>query len=167
MATTDWVGLRPGRLFRMELTSERTYARILGTRSSGTCDWAADFPEAYVAGVSTSPWRETLGVYVDAHRGFQVNGKLIKKDKLEEKLKEELGERMVWTVYVEADRDSVFEDTVFAMDTIQGLGAKVVWITPRMREEWGSEAADHQEKREAEGSERREKDEAPADPYRQ
>jgi hypothetical protein len=27
-------------------------------------------------------------------------------------------------------------DTVYAIDTIQGLGAKVLWITPRMRAEW-------------------------------
>ncbi len=73
---------------------------------------------------------------MDAHRGFHVNGKLIKPETLQQKLREELGRRIVWTVYVEADGDSVFEDTVHVMDTIQGLGADVFWITPRMREEW-------------------------------
>jgi biopolymer transport protein ExbD len=43
---------------------------------------------------------------------------------------------MVWTVYLEADADCLFMDVVHAMDTIQGLGAKLVWITPKTREEW-------------------------------
>ena len=59
--------------------------------------------------------------------------------KKEQKLREELGRRIVWTMYVEGDGDSVFEDTVFAMDAIQGLGGKVVWITAMMREEWNAE----------------------------
>ncbi len=42
-------------------------------------------------------------------------------------------------MYVEGDGDSVFEDTVFVMDAIQGLGGKVVWITPMMREEWNAD----------------------------
>jgi hypothetical protein len=27
-------------------------------------------------------------------------------------------------------------DDIYAMDTIEGCGAKLVWITPKMREEW-------------------------------
>jgi len=42
-------------------------------------------------------------------------------------------------VYVEADADTRFMDTVYAIDTIQGLGGKVVWITPRTRAEWDEE----------------------------
>ena len=95
-----------------------------------------DFPKHYAATGGKSPWPETVGVYVDALRRFHLNGELTKPENLEQKLKEELNRRIVWTVYVEADRDSVFEDTVHVMDTIQGLGAKVFWITPRMREEW-------------------------------
>jgi biopolymer transport protein ExbD len=95
-----------------------------------------DFPKHYAGTGGKSPWPETLGVSVDAHRGFHVNAELIKPENLQQKLREELGRRIVWTVYVEADRDSVFEDTVHVMDTIQGLGVKVFWITPRMREEW-------------------------------
>jgi biopolymer transport protein ExbD len=94
-----------------------------------------DFPKHYAATGSKSPWPETLAVYVDAHRRFHVNGELTKPENLEQKLREELGRRIVWTVYVEGDGDPVFEDTVFAMDAVQGLGGKVVWITPMMREE--------------------------------
>jgi biopolymer transport protein ExbD len=97
-----------------------------------------DFPKHYAA-TGKSPWPETLGVYVDAHRRFHVNGELTKPENLEQKLREELGRRIVWTVYVEGDGDSVFEDTVFAMDAVQGLGGKVVWITPMMRKEWTAE----------------------------
>jgi hypothetical protein len=27
-------------------------------------------------------------------------------------------------------------DDIYAMDTIQGCGAKLIWITPKLREEW-------------------------------
>ena len=42
---------------------------------------------------------------------------------------------MVWTVYFEADQDTLNMNAIYAMDTIQGLGAKLVWITPKVREE--------------------------------
>lgn len=82
-----------------------------------------------------SPWRETLGVYVDSQRRFLVNGQLIPRDQLRAKLQEELGKRAVWVVYLEADNDSLYMDAIYAMDSIQGLGAKLIWITPKMREE--------------------------------
>jgi len=85
-----------------------------------------------------SPWSKTMSVYV-AHSGqFYVNGKVIKQE-LEKALREELGQRAEWTVYVEADYDTPFMDTVYVIDTIQGLGAKVLWITPRTRAEWNEE----------------------------
>ena len=85
-----------------------------------------------------SPWSKTMSVYV-AHSGqFYVNGKVIRQE-LEKALREELGQRAEWTVYVEADYDTPFMDTVYVIDTIQGLGAKVVWITPRTRAEWNEE----------------------------
>ena len=27
-------------------------------------------------------------------------------------------------------------DPVYAMDAMQGLGAKMIWMTPKIREEW-------------------------------
>lgn len=88
-----------------------------------------------VAG-KNSPWPETLSVYVDYPGRFYLNGQMVKREELRAKLQEELGRRMVWTVYFEAHRDTVFMDAAYCMSTIQGLGAKVVWITPRMLEEW-------------------------------
>ena len=47
-----------------------------------------------------------------------------------------IGRRVGWTVYFEADRDTLYMDTIYAIETIQACGAKVFWITPKMREEW-------------------------------
>jgi len=71
---------------------------------------------------------------VDARGRFFVNGKIEKQ--LERRLREELGRRMVWIVYVEADANASFYQVIYAMDKITGLGGKVVWITPKTRKEW-------------------------------
>jgi biopolymer transport protein ExbD len=97
-----------------------------------------DFRGVKAVGVEKSPWTETVSVYVDARRGFLVNGRPVPREELRTKLKEELSRQIVWTVYLEADSDCPFMDAVDAMDTIQGLGAKLVWITPKTREEWNS-----------------------------
>ena len=82
-----------------------------------------------------SPWSETVGVYVDHRRTFYVNGHPVPREELRTKLGDELGKRMVWDVYFEADSDALYMDAVYSIDTIQGLGAKVIWITPKIREE--------------------------------
>ena len=99
-----------------------------------------DFREHRVAGVEKSPWTETVSVYVDGQRRFLVNGQPVLGDELKAKLEQELSKQMVWTVYLEADLDCLFMDVAHAMDTIQGLGAKLVWITPKTREDWRREA---------------------------
>jgi len=86
-----------------------------------------------------SPWSRTMSVYVRSPGKFFVNGEVVTRERLEGTLREELGHRAEWTVYVEADPDTRFMDTVYVIDTIQGLGAKVVWITPRTRAEWNEE----------------------------
>lgn len=90
--------------------------------------------------VSESPWKETLGVYVDRKGRFLLNGQAVERELLPLKLQEELGKRVVWTVYFEADNGTSFEKTVYVIDTIQGLGAKAIWITPKMREAWRASA---------------------------
>jgi hypothetical protein len=50
-----------------------------------------------------------------------------------------LSRRVEWTVYIEADNNAVFEDVVFAMDSVRAMGANVFWITPGMRKEWQTE----------------------------
>ncbi len=97
---------------------------------------SVDFKGQDGASIAHSPWTETLGVYIKEQGRFYVNGKLVEKEKLCEKLREELGKRAVWTVYVEADSNANFQEAVYAMDTITGLGGKVIWITPMTRKEW-------------------------------
>jgi biopolymer transport protein ExbD len=95
-----------------------------------------DFRERKAVGVEKSPWTETVSVYVDSRRGFLLNGHPVGREELQAELKKELSRQMVWTVYLEANPDCLFMDVAYAMDTIQGLGAKLVWITPKTREEW-------------------------------
>jgi len=88
-----------------------------------------------------SPWPETLSVYVDGQRGFYVNGQAAPKEELRTKLSQELGKRANWDVYFEADGDCPYGDAIYSIDTIQGLGANLIWITPRMRKELEEKAA--------------------------
>ncbi|HEY4816763.1 MAG TPA: biopolymer transporter ExbD [Candidatus Acidoferrum sp.] len=85
------------------------------------------------AAAQPSPWPETTSVYIGPLQ-FYVNGKPIERNELRVKLAEALSKQMVWTVYLEAHPDCTFGEAVYAMDTIQGIGAKVVWITPKTRE---------------------------------
>jgi len=83
-----------------------------------------------------SPWQETLAVYVRPHGRFFVNGEEVERGSLRTKLLALLSRRVEWTVYFEADFDTLYMDDIYAIDTIQGCGAKLIWITPKMREEW-------------------------------
>jgi biopolymer transport protein ExbD len=94
-----------------------------------------NFGNTSVAVWQESPSTETLGVYIDCPGGFYVNGKRLAREELRAKLNEELGKRIVWTVYLEADEQCAFGEAVYAMDTIQGLGARLIWLTPRTRAE--------------------------------
>lgn len=86
-----------------------------------------------------SPWPETMSVYIGDRCEFYVNGKAIKEKNLDAVLKSELARRAEWTVYVEADPNSMFMCTASALDAIQGVGGRAVWITPKMRAEWKKE----------------------------
>ena len=84
----------------------------------------------------TNPWPDTLEVYVRAPARFFVNGQEVSRDELHAKLTEQLVRRPEWTVYFEADPDITYMEAVYAIDTIQACGGKLVWITPKMRENW-------------------------------
>jgi biopolymer transport protein ExbD len=83
-----------------------------------------------------SPWSDTLEVYVHTPARFFVNNQEVDRNDLRSKLTEQLGRRAEWTVYFEADADTTFMDAVYAIDVIQGCGAKLIWVTPKMREQW-------------------------------
>jgi biopolymer transport protein ExbD len=82
-----------------------------------------------------SPWQETLGVYLGSGEKYYINGRPVPREFLGASLQQELSHRMVWTVYFEADPDALYMDAIYAMDTIRGCGAKLVWITPKVRKE--------------------------------
>jgi biopolymer transport protein ExbD len=83
-----------------------------------------------------SPWPDTAAVYVRTPGQFFVNGEEVDANDLRSKLIEQLGHRAEWTVYFEADADIRYMDAVYAMDVIQACGAKLIWVTPKMREHW-------------------------------
>jgi len=82
-----------------------------------------------------SPWQETLRVYLAVGDKYYINGQPVAREALRSRLQQELNHRMVWTVYFEADYDTLNMNAIYAMDTIQGLGGKLLWITPKVREE--------------------------------
>ena len=95
-----------------------------------------NFKAEHTVIVERNPWAETMAVYIDGQQRFFVNGKQVPREELRSRLEEELLRRGVWVVYFEADVDCLYMNAVYAMDTIQGLGAKMIWITPKTREEW-------------------------------
>jgi biopolymer transport protein ExbD len=115
--------------FNVSITSPTHYGVFVKIDERGT------------VALQKSPWPETMSVYVGVDNRFYVNSKLVAPEELRTKLMEELGRQMVWTVYFEADESSLFGKAVYAMDAIKGVGAKVVWITPKVREELNSQAA--------------------------
>lgn len=83
-----------------------------------------------------SPWPETLEVYVASPARFFINGQEVERNNLRAKLTEQLSRRAEWTVYFEADPDITYMNAIYAIDTIQACGANLVWVTPKMREQW-------------------------------
>src|SRR5579863_3958762 len=61
----------------------------------------------------SSPWPESLSIYV-REDGFSLNGRLVARQELQSRLKEQLAKQMVWTVYLEADDRVRFDSVVFA-----------------------------------------------------
>jgi biopolymer transport protein ExbD len=85
-------------------------------------------------GLAVSPWPETISVYLGIGEKYYVNGQQVAQRDLRARLEEKLGRSAVWTVYFEADGNTLNGNAIYAMDTIRELGAKLVWITPKVRE---------------------------------
>jgi biopolymer transport protein ExbD len=83
-----------------------------------------------------SPWPDTLEVSVRVPSRFFVNGQEVSRSDLHAKLIEQLSRRAEWSVYFEAEPDVAYMEAVYAIETIQACGAKLIWITPKMREDW-------------------------------
>jgi len=83
-----------------------------------------------------SPWPDTLEVYVRVPARFFVNNQEVSRSDLHAKLVEKLSRRAEWTVYFEAEPDVPYMEAVYAIETIQACGAKLIWITPKMRDDY-------------------------------
>jgi biopolymer transport protein ExbD len=83
-----------------------------------------------------SPWPDTLAVYVRGPSGFFINGQGVPRSDLQAKLIEQLGHRVEWSVYFEAEQEVPYSEAVYAIEKIQACGAKLIWVTPKMREDW-------------------------------
>lgn len=83
-----------------------------------------------------SPWPDAIEVYIHVPARFFVNSEEVDRNDLRSKLIEQLGRRAEWSVYFEADANTTYMDAVYAIDVIQGSGAKLIWVTPKMREQW-------------------------------
>jgi biopolymer transport protein ExbD len=99
------------------------------------------FPTRHSSAARESPWPRTLALYVDSNGNFSLNSKPIPRPNLRASLQQELAHRAVWTVYFEAANNSSYSDAVYAMDTIQGLGAQVIWLTPKLRQRLATQEA--------------------------
>jgi biopolymer transport protein ExbD len=83
-----------------------------------------------------SPCSNTFEAYVRTPAQFFVNGEEVDRNELSSKLIEQLGRPAEWAVYFEADADTSYMDALYAIDVIQGWGARLVWVTPKMPEHW-------------------------------
>jgi biopolymer transport protein ExbD len=83
-----------------------------------------------------SPWPNTLEVYVRIPARFFINSQEVERSDLRAKLIEQLSSRAEWSVYFEADPDTLYMDDMYAIDVIQSCGAKLILVTPKMRAEW-------------------------------
>jgi biopolymer transport protein ExbD len=100
-----------------------------------------DLVTRQIAKATDSPWPETLSLYARANGAIYLNGAEVAPGELRARLQQELNKRTVWIVYIEADND-VEAGIAFSMiDTVQGLGAQVFWITPAVRKEWSARVA--------------------------
>jgi hypothetical protein len=93
--------------------------------------------------VMTSPWGlrpvlydgsgSSLVVRIDKQRRWFLDGKRVTPEEFPLTLKDALVRRPDWVVYVDGDGDLQLADVMPAIDSIQGLHAKIVLVTPRER----------------------------------
>ena len=96
---------------------------------------AVDFRAGELSKLQKSPWPETLGVYLGADGTYYVNKRPTVEKELHATLERELNRRIVWDVYLEGDQDAQYKEAIYAIDVIQKLGARVIWITPKVRKQ--------------------------------
>jgi biopolymer transport protein ExbD len=74
---------------------------------------------------------------------FLLNGKEIRREDLEPALKAELARRANWVVFVEGDNSLPYAEPMHVFDVGHALHAKVVILTPKLKEEIGADRRNH------------------------
>jgi biopolymer transport protein ExbD len=72
-----------------------------------------------------------------------LNGKEIRREELEQALKAELARRANWVVFVEGDNSLPYAEPMHVLDVGHALHAKVVILTPKLKEEIGADRRNH------------------------
>jgi biopolymer transport protein ExbD len=88
--------------------------------------------------VNVDPRMKPLLVSIDAKGNFFVSDKQVSRGDLSAALKRELSQRAESTVYFEAAGDAYFGDAAFAMNEIKNASGKLVWLTPKTRQEFAA-----------------------------
>jgi biopolymer transport protein ExbD len=81
-----------------------------------------------------SPQPAALSVFIRAPNRFFVDGEEVRRHDLRAKLLQH--HHVSWVVYFDADVDTAYMETAYAIDIIQSSGANLIWITPKLRESW-------------------------------
>jgi biopolymer transport protein ExbD len=66
---------------------------------------------------------------------LSINGAELKREDFRGQLKAELSRRADWVVFVDGDEDLRVDENVAVVDAIRGLKAKVVLLTPKLKQE--------------------------------
>jgi biopolymer transport protein ExbD len=122
----------------LELVLITLFMTITPTTPQGL---TVDLATRQIAKATDSPWPETLSLYAGADDTIYLNGAAVAPGELRTRLQHELDKRTVWIVYVEADSDVQASIPFSIIDTVQGLGAQLFWITPAVRKEWSARVA--------------------------
>ncbi len=80
--------------------------------------------------ISFDPWLKPLVLRIDAEERWFLDGEPITPEDFPAALKKSLSRRPDWFVYLEADPELEYRIPARAMDTIQGLHAKVILMPP-------------------------------------
>ncbi|HEY6251000.1 MAG TPA: hypothetical protein VI685_13650 [Candidatus Angelobacter sp.] len=79
------------------------------------------------------PWESALVLRIDSRRHYYLNSKLIPHEELPDALVRGLARRAERVVYVDGNRDLEFQEVMDVIDTIRGVQARVVLLTPPIK----------------------------------
>ena len=69
-----------------------------------------------------------------------LNGAGLSREDFEQALKSKLSWRAKWEVFIEGDDSISFSDSMYAVDVINALHAKVIILTPKLKRQMAERA---------------------------